>query len=261
MISAWALSSCKSKKKAAEPVDYLALVDQKFDSVIDSVRNNKAFPQTLSIKSKVYFETPKLSDSFKMHIRMKKDSVIWISATYYKMEVARLLLTPDSVKMIDRKNGKYYLGDYDYIQNRFKVPLDFDLLQSILLGNPFSLDSAVKVRTYSSRGQLIMAALNNRWYDNGSGEKILKQQTTQIWIDPDTYRITKSKISEYKSRKHFKTTYSDTAMVNGYILPKGAVYEVKHDDDMIFTSEYLKIESPEDLSFPFTISSKYEPIF
>ncbi|MGB0402864.1 MAG: DUF4292 domain-containing protein [Salibacteraceae bacterium] len=254
-------TSCKSKKKVSESNNTVEEVRGRYEHLIDSINSNKTSPNTLSIKSKVYFKTPKLSDSFKMHIRMKKDSIIWISATYYKVEVARFLMLPDSVKMIDRKNGKYYQGDYEYIQNRFKIPLDFQLFQSILLGNPFNLDSAVKVRTYSSRGKFILASLHNQWYDDGSGESTLKQQTNQIWIDPSTYRITKSKIAEYKTKKHFTTIYSDTLMIGGAEIPNGAKYILHNEDEMTFTSEYLKVEERDNMTFPFTISSKYEPIF
>jgi len=252
---------CKSKKQFVESKIEPVNGKEKFEHLEDSLRANKSFPGNLSIKSKVYFETPKMSDSFKMHIRMKKDSIIWISATFYKMEVARFLLTPDSVKMIDRKNGKYYLGNYKYIANRFKVPLNFDLIQSIFLGNPFQLDSAVKVRAYTSRGNIIVASLNNLWFDDGSGEKKLVQQETRMWIDPDTYRVKKSKIGEYKTRRHFKTIYSDTIMIDGYSLPNGAEYLLRTDEEMKFTSNYLKVESKPDMRFPFSISSKYEPIF
>lgn len=255
------LASCGSKKQVAEQTNRVSLVSEKFEQVIDSVYLRDNFPDKLSIKSKVHFKTPKLSDSFKMHIRLKKDSAIWISATYYRMEVARLLLMPDSVKMIDRKNGKYYIGDYKYIQNRFKVPLDFEMFQSVLLGTPFNLDSAIKIRSYNSRGNIILASLFDHWYDDGSGEKVLKQQTASIWIDPKTYLISKSKIAEYKTKKYFTTTYTDTTLVNGAIIPFGAKYEVKNEEDMLFTSEYLKVSVPEKMSMPFTISSKYEPIF
>lgn len=255
------LQGCKSKNKVVETMVQPVNGKEKFEHLEDSLRANKSFPGNLSIKAKVYFETPKMSDSFKMHIRMKKDSIIWISATFYNMEVARFLMTPDSVKMIDRKNEKYYLGDYKYIANRFNVPLDFELIQSIFLGNPFKLDSAVKVRAYTSRGNIIVASLNNLWFDNGSGEKQLVQQETRMWVDPDTYRVKKSKIGEYKTRKHFTTTYSDTIMIDGYAIPNGAEYLLRTDEEMKFTSNYLKVESKPDLRFPFSISSKYEPIF
>ena len=255
------LQGCKSKKQVADAKVKPENSKEKFEHLEDSLIANKSFPGNLSIKSKVYFKTPKMTDSFKMHIRMKQDSIIWISVTFYKVEVARFLMTPDSVKVLDRKNGKYYLGDYKYIANRFKVPLDFELIQSIFLGNSFKLDSAVKVKAYSSRGNIIVASLNNLWFDNGSGEKLLVKQETQMWIDPETYRVKKSKIGEYNTKKRFTTTYSDTLMINGYSLPNGAEYVLRTEEEMKFTSNYLKVESKPDMRFPFTISSKYEPIF
>ena len=45
-------------------------------------------------------------------LRMRKDSVIWISASaFLGIEAARLLLTPDSFKMINRLNSTYISSD------------------------------------------------------------------------------------------------------------------------------------------------------
>ena len=104
--------SCKSSQKT---------IDGKQDSsrleeLITNTELRDCQSKFMSMKTKVYFETADLKDNFKMHFRIVRDSVIWVSATYYRVEVARALVTRDSVKIMDRKGQKYYEGDFDYFK-------------------------------------------------------------------------------------------------------------------------------------------------
>ncbi|UTW63685.1 DUF4292 domain-containing protein [bacterium SCSIO 12741] len=254
-------SSCKSKRDSGVINFGNTLPKMTEDELMTKVSENEVDAEYLNLKTKVYFKTPKLSDSFKMHVRMKKDSVIWVSATYYKVEVARFLMFPDSVKMIDRKNGKYYLGDYAFVQNRFKMPFDFYSFQSIILGNSFDLSKSEKTRTYSSRGQYLVSSLQTREYKTSDTTVVQHQQNYTIWVDPESYKVTKSRISESKTKKNFVAEFSEHQQVNDELIPHKARYFVKDEEEMEFRMEVLKLTVNEKTSFPFNISSKYEPFF
>lgn len=215
----------------------------------------------LAIKSKVYFKTPKLSDSFKMHIRMKRDSIIWISATYYKVEVARFVFTQDSVKMIDRKNEKYYLGGYTYIQNLYNVPFNFSSLQATILGEPYDQSNYKKVRSYTSKGNYIIAGLSELEFKKPNGEVKTQQQIYTEWFSGEKFLISKSKISESKTKKSFSSEIVERKMQNGIALPLKANYSVVSVEEVFFNAENWKITQPESQSYPLSISSKYEPLF
>ena len=75
-------------------------------------------------------------NSFGGQIRIRKDSLIWISLTpMLGIEAVRLMISQDSVKLINRINDTYFTGDYEYVNQFLNTNLDFDLLQDILLGN------------------------------------------------------------------------------------------------------------------------------
>ena len=253
-------SSCHTKREI-RPKRLLAKKDNK--ELLDGLKKNEAALDQLSIKSKVHFKTSKMSDSFKMHVRMKKDSIIWISATYYKVEVARFLFSPDSVKMLDRKASKYYIGDYSFVQEKFQMPFDFKALQAVILGNSFDVSNSDKVRNYTSRGKYVLSAMLLQTY----GEKLLEDKSNQVkriytmWIDPESFRVSKSKIVESKSKKSLVTEYSKWQNVEGFSIPHKAIYHVFDKDEMTFDAEYVKVESKKELNYPFSISSKYEPFF
>lgn len=217
--------------------------------------------QLISIKSKVHFKTAKMSDSFKMHVRMKKDSVIWISATFYRVEVARFIFTPDSVKMLDRKNSKFYIGDYTFIQNKYSVPFDFNGLQAVLLGEQFEMENYSKVRVTNAKGMYLLSGIGQSEFKKKNGEVKVRQQQYSVWFDPESYLVQRSKIVEQRSKKSFSAKYIEWAQIEDIHVPKLTEYEIRDTEQMSFNADYLKVSLPEKLSYPFSVSSKYEPLF
>lgn len=81
-------------------------------------------------------------------VRIKKDSVIWIEI-YGKIpgvpvpfKVLQVLITPDSVKIVDRKDKFALLRSVTYLQEQLHLPVDFRTVQDILIGNPVFLDTS-----------------------------------------------------------------------------------------------------------------------
>lgn len=69
-------------------------------------------------------------------LRMKKDSIIWISVLPgLGIEAARIKITQDSVFILNRLQKEYVATDYKFLSNQFNVSLNYDVLQAILIGN------------------------------------------------------------------------------------------------------------------------------
>lgn len=89
----------------------------------------------------------KQSQSLNADMRLLRDSLIWLSAypnlMGFKIEVARALITPDSVKVIDRFNKKYYAKSINYLQTFTGYPIDFATLQRIITGTRLMPDTAL----------------------------------------------------------------------------------------------------------------------
>jgi Domain of unknown function (DUF4292) len=102
--------------------------------------------KTFAAKVKVNYrdkegEQPELT----VFIRMQKDSLIWISvnATIFSYEALRVLITPDSIKVLNKKDKIVQLRSVNYLKELVDLPFDFYTLQDFLLGNPIYLDSNV----------------------------------------------------------------------------------------------------------------------
>ncbi|MCP9745330.1 DUF4292 domain-containing protein [Lacihabitans sp. CS3-21] len=150
------VSSCRSHKMKKNSI-VLGTVTATADSVIvkkDSVVlaeipvEEKVFFETkeidfekLKIKSKISIKTAKIDQNIPATIHVKKDSVIWISIAI-GLEAARVSINPDSIFLLDRLNRKYYKVSFKELSDNFDFDLDFNMIQSLLVGNlPIKIDS------------------------------------------------------------------------------------------------------------------------
>src|SRR5215213_2919594 len=130
---------CRSTKKiqtAISKKDTTELVrvdNPKFDStgfirdVYHKVINNRIDFNTFSAKIKVdYRGGDGKSYDFNAFLRMKKDSVIWVSVNAaLGIEAFRVLITPDSVKVLNKLDKVAQLRSMDYLQELTQLPFDF----------------------------------------------------------------------------------------------------------------------------------------
>ncbi|HET8964338.1 MAG TPA: DUF4292 domain-containing protein, partial [Chitinophagales bacterium] len=87
------------------------------------------------------------ANSFTMALRMQKDSLIWMSLSKLGIEGARILITKDSVKFVNTIKGQYFIGDFAYLSRFLNTDLDFEVIQSLLIGNSITFyDDAEKIK-------------------------------------------------------------------------------------------------------------------
>lgn len=150
------LASCGSSKKAKRltaPTDQMEYSGQiasgdtlKFiEQLRTKVKESDPDFETFNAKAKVSFtdKDDKTTD-VNVIIRIQKDKVIWVSVNaLLGIEAARVLITPDSVKLINKIDKKIVEHSVSYLQELVNLPLDFYALQDLLLGNPLYLKEGV----------------------------------------------------------------------------------------------------------------------
>jgi hypothetical protein len=161
LIAIVSAASCKSAKKIQTAItktktdtSQMILVDNAHaDSVLvihdllNKLNSNRITDfKTFSAKIKVNYrdkegEQPELT----VFVHILKDSIIWVSvnATIFSYEALRVIVTPDSVKVLNRRDKLVQLRSVNYLQDLTDLPFDFHTLQDLLLGNPIYLDSNV----------------------------------------------------------------------------------------------------------------------
>ena len=92
---------------------------------------------TFSAKAKMHYESGDKSIDFVANIRMRKDSIIWVSVSVAGLvQVARAIITPDSFKAVLYTEKEAYQGPISKASSILPEGIDFYSLQNLLLGNP-----------------------------------------------------------------------------------------------------------------------------
>ena len=65
----------------------------------------------------------------------RKDSVIYIVLNKFLIEIARVVLTPDSVKYVEHFGSTYYSGDYSFFNKLVGFNMNFKLIQAVFAGD------------------------------------------------------------------------------------------------------------------------------
>lgn len=181
------------------------------------------------------------------HVRMYKDSVIWISITaILGIEGLRAYITPDSVKLLDKQNKVYMPRSVSYLQEVTALPLDLTTLQDLILGNPVFLDT--NIISYSKSGNTISLQSNGDFFKNlfTIGEKDKLVQSSKLDdIDLQRSRTCYLTYSDYEDKRDFNFATKRTI----HVAEKKKL-DIKMD--------FKQFEFNEKLSFPFSVPKNYD---
>ncbi len=255
-ISVIGLYGCKTTRSVIkEP-----LKDEGADFLIERLDNSELKFDYFSAKFHAEYVTDKNNTGFKGQIRIKKDSVIWISLSpALGIEAVRLMITTDSVFYIHRIEKVYFKGDYELVNKFLETRIDFDILQSFIIGNDFqfyetatfraSIDSREYKLSTTGRGKL------KKSYEDDDKKMVLIQN---IWLDPVTFKISRVDLKEYgKENKKLEAKYGNFIELEDQLFPSQITFDVTGDNDIYLDINYSKIVLNKALSFPFTIPGKY----
>jgi hypothetical protein len=135
-------------------VDSLSIVK----NIIADITKNRIDFTTFAAKVKIEYEGKENSDQATAYIRIQKDSLIWISLTgALGIEGMRVLITKDSVKLMNKLQKTVQYRSLAYLQDLTEVPFDFYALQDIIVGNPVFLDS--NIVSYQSNGKDLLVLM------------------------------------------------------------------------------------------------------
>lgn len=122
-----------------------------------NIEANEVNYDWISAKGKIKFRSPSQSLSLSSNIKMQKGKLIWLTASKFGFELARVLITPEKVQILDRYNKQYIEKPFSFIESEFGLPADFAVLEKILVGNPISLDF-VDQKASTEEGQYHLTA-------------------------------------------------------------------------------------------------------
>lgn len=283
-------SGCFVKKELAKKK---IIPDKSPDAVFEELKKNELHFDWLSMKADARTTMDAKSNSFKINIRIRKDSLIWISvSSVIGLEAARAEITPDTIKFMDKLNAHYYIGNIDSLLEKFDVAADFETLQSLLIGNSIDLKDSSSLKISVQKGDYLLSAFKKRnlkrilkkneklekkseKLEKKSGsndvekykkksEKIEKEDEKydmilqSLWIDAELFKITKISIDDLKTNHSLIAEYENFTLIENQRVPHRASFHSESRKNMKMELEYSKIILNIPQSVPFNIPEKYE---
>ena len=259
-LSSVFFSSCSSQKKIIKA----PIKEEGADYLFDKLKLNELRFDWFSSKFSANYKNKGESNSFDGQIRMRRDSVIWLSFTpLLGIEVFRMILTEDSVKFINRINNTYFIGDYNYVNKYLNTNIDFDILQSFMIGNDLSFYENGKFRA-SLDGDLYKLSTAERTklkkFVRNSQEQ-LKILIQNIWIDPQSFKITRADVKEIRKQNlKLEANYSDFEKVEDQLFPKEVSFDIYADNNIHVSVQFNRININTPQLFPFRIPPSYRQV-
>lgn len=134
-----------------------------FDTLIERVNITYQQVSSLSGRYNIDISTGREETSVVAQIRYLRDSVLWASVYVIPaMELFRVLLTPDSVKMIDRVHETYLMGKIDQWSTLLPVSLNYAMIVRLLI--PHLRLSSFEI-CYNCSGHLVASSSSHVGYD------------------------------------------------------------------------------------------------
>ena len=182
-------------------------------------------------------------------VNIIRDSAIWISltATFINIEVFRMLITKDSVILMDKQKKEYQARSIDYLQDVTDIPFDYKTLQDLLIGNPIFIDS--NVVSYKKTETNILISTIGHYFKN------------LLTLSIDDGRLLHSKLDDVDiiRNRTADITYSDFTNANGYDFSTYREITVSEKNRLDISLYFKQYEFNKQLSISFNIPKNYKP--
>ena len=246
------LFGCKSMQRVATTPSGLPRITT--SALLDSVNENSF--DLLSAKLGVSHSTEKATQNFGARVRVKKDSIIWVSITpALGIEAVRVVVTPDSIKMLNRLENKYFIESFKKTNDLLQLEITYSMLQSVLLGefipiydqNDYALQPLVDLYTLIA---------DEKVAENTDVDVRVEQRTE---FDPSIWRVKRTILKNKARNEQILAEYSDFQLIGSKIFPATMRFRTQGKENVAVDLSWSKIEEKTTLRFPFNIPNKYVP--
>ena len=216
--------------------------------ILNTLHNNRIDFSTFSAKAKVQYEDKNgKQPDFIAFIRIQKDSLIWvsISSTFLGIEAFRIKITPDTLIVLNKLDKTIEYHSFSYIEKVAHIPLNFSLLQDILIGNPIYVgDSIVSFRQTETHATI------------GTTGQFFKNLLT---VSNKNYELERIKLDDIHLNQNRTAglSYDSYEKDNNFNFSTNRSISVSEKTKVDIEIQFKQYEFNKDLSFPFNIPRNY----
>jgi len=252
--------SCNPSRRAIKA----PLKEEGVEYLFNKLKEHELKFDWLSAKFSAEYENSGITLSFGGQMRIRKDSLIWLSLTpMLGIEAIRIMISQDSVKMINRLDDTFFIGDYDNVNRFLNTNIDYDILQAFLIGNDFQAYENSKFRASVDNGEYKLSTSGRqklKKFVKNSNEN-LKVYIQNIWLNAQTFKITYADVKEIRKENiKLEASYLNFDDIKGQPFPMNMEFFIRADNNIRVKTDFSKISINVPLQFPFKIPANYKQI-
>jgi len=262
----YSVCSCKSTYKFKKQ-NVKALSDNKlYKTVVDS----SLVYETLFIKKfSASVNTNGKVQRFKGSVKIHKDSLMLFSIYYSMIPIMKILVSHDSIKVINQHQKEYYEGDIKTLTSKINMDLDYNTIQAIFTNSLFQIVDNNKTFTRNFKAinktnkYMFVSDLGrkvNRRLRRDKRNKLERYSYQHFEIEPTLFRITDVLIRQYEYKRDLSITYNDFMDFSGQKFPRNLTIEGRDAKSIVkMKFKFSKMSFDTKLRFLFK-SKKYKHV-
>ena len=206
----------------------------------------------LKAKGKMQVEMKGQKQTANISLRIRRDSVIWLTGGLVGIEGVRALLTPDSVIVVMPLQREYFAGGYRFLSQKIGVPVTFLQLQALLLGDYYPAPTGTSPTVVAEEGR----------------QRVTYSQATLLLeqlINLSTGRMQQLKVTDSSAPRGMTVDYTDFRPLEPDNLPfaHATFVQAQQGKEGVSTLaiNYTKVDlDRERLHFPFSVPASYRRV-
>jgi hypothetical protein len=242
--------SCKAKKqliakKAVADTTVAKPIDNK-KVQLDAIRAGQTSFNTFSGKARATLDIGGSVNDVTLNIRIKRDEKIWVSVTAIAgIEVARAVITPDSLLVINRLQSLYLKKPFSYINKFAGNQVNYKTIESLLIGNaiPELINERADLQT-GPDSTILNGNLQTLAYKLIIGQRM---------------KAVKTNLSDQSVGQSMQAINSVFIQAGARLIPSQIdITSLVKEKKIQINLHYVKSDFDQPLEFPFSIPTRYK---
>ena len=251
-------ASCRSTKTTQT----LYTKAPKAEKLIESVGSAHFKFDWMSAKVSGKFNDSNQNFSFKGNMKIRKDSLIWISISPgLGLEIGRVLLDLDSVHFMNRFEKTYFKSSYAELSERTQSPLSFMRIQSLLVGNALVDFESKKHYSWLEGQSFKLSSASEKQIKKWMRSK--RKPNHEIYlasVNPSSSKIFSQQHKNLKLNRVLVVEYEDFEIHSDLLFAESVNLSIITNQEINLSLSYSKINLNKAFKFPFSVPATYEII-
>jgi len=196
-------------------------------------------------KAQASYNSGLMNQDFTFHLRMKRGEVLWSTLNGpLNIEGARLYVTPDTVRALDRLRGRYYESSFAQLQRSYNIPLSFTQVQDVLSGAVMK-SSDLKQNIQETEENIILTSVS-------------PELESTFFVHPKSYTLDKLRLKDRREQRELLIKFASYSEINGRPFANSRMIEINlpHEKTSL-DLDFQKASFDEPQEFPYTVSERY----